>query len=312
MLGPGSPIVAAVVAAMEKVVGIEHHAAGAQRPDLEGAHQGPAGVFDSRTHADVVAGAAFADFRGIVIRLRPADRYAFHAGEVVGEIQMVCAGEIVVVLLVVERPVLREGHGGGGAHVGADFLGVVEHFHLHGLMVALPAAIERAVVVLVPVLIVGAAGEGRVVGVGHDGPVFAEQLIASGHQPGRFDHLQDFRDVGGVDGGAVVDEGALFPLVDGVVDVRRNAQGLRCQDDDAATDEIHQQAICRGVCELVLGSACRGFRNVHPLACAPSFLDSKGASVGVAGWGEIDLVAVLGKCLDPQLRRAQGRLAGAR
>ena len=74
----------------------------------------------------------------------------------VGEIEVVGSGEIVVVFFVIEGPVVRVGHGRRRAHVFAHGLRIVQHFDLHGLVVALFAAVERAVVVFVPVLVAAA------------------------------------------------------------------------------------------------------------------------------------------------------------
>ena len=111
---------------------------------------------------------------GVVLGVGAADGLAFHAAEVVGEIEVVGPGEIVVVFFVVEGPVVGVGHGRRRAHVLAHGLRIVQHFDLHGLVVALFAAVERAVVVLVPVLVAAAAGEGRIVGERHDAPVLAD------------------------------------------------------------------------------------------------------------------------------------------
>ena len=111
---------------------------------------------------------------GVVLGIRAADGLALHAAELVGEIEVVGPGEIVVVFFVVEGPVVRVGHGRRRAHVLAHGLRIVQHFDLHSLVVALFAAVERAVVVLVPVLVAAAAGEGRIVGERHNGPVFAD------------------------------------------------------------------------------------------------------------------------------------------
>ena len=55
----------------------------------------------------------------------------------VGEIEVVGSGEIVVVFFVIEGPVVRVGHGRRRAHVFAHGLRIVQHFDLHGLVVAL-------------------------------------------------------------------------------------------------------------------------------------------------------------------------------
>ena len=57
-------------------------------------------------------------------------------------------------------------------------------------MVPLFAAVVRAVVILVPVLIPGATGKRGVVGEGNNGPVFADQLVACGDQPGRVEQIK--------------------------------------------------------------------------------------------------------------------------
>ena len=168
---PCAPVVASVVAAVEQVVRVEHHAARLQRPDLELPHQRPAGADDGLAHAVVVPGGLLADVLGAVGGIWAAHRNALHAVQVVAEIQVVGAGEVVVVFLVVERPILRIGHRRGRPHVSAHFLWIVEHLYLHGMVVALLAGVEGAVVVLVPMLVVGTAGEGRVVREGHDGVV---------------------------------------------------------------------------------------------------------------------------------------------
>ena len=240
--GPGLPVVAPVVAPMEQIVGVQHHAPRRQRRHLELAHQWPAGIRDRGAHPFVVAGAAGANVRLGVGGFGAAYRHALHAVQVVGEIQVVRAGEVVLILLVVEGPVVRIGHHGGGPHVLRHGLRVVEQLHLHGLVMALLAAVERAVVVLVPVLIVGAAGEGRVVGEGHDGPVAAKQRIACRNHAGRFDDAQDVRHRGGGDGGAVVAVGALLLFVDALVDVLRDAELLRPQHHQAAAGELALQA----------------------------------------------------------------------
>ena len=89
----------------------------------------------------------------VVLGIGAADWLALHAAELVGEIEVIGPSEIVVVFFVVEGPVVRVGHGRGRAHVLAHGLRIVQHFDLHGLVVALFAAIEGAVVVLVPVLV---------------------------------------------------------------------------------------------------------------------------------------------------------------
>ena len=72
---------------------------------------------------------------------------------------MIGAGKVVVILFVVEGPILGVGDGGGRPHLLSHWLRVVEHLNLHGLMVTLFAAVIGAVVILVPMLIAGAAGK---------------------------------------------------------------------------------------------------------------------------------------------------------
>ena len=95
-----------------------------------------------------------------------------------------------MIFLVIKGPVVRVGHGRGRPHVLAHGLRIVQHFDLHGLVVALFAAIERAIVVLVPVLVAAAAGEGRIVGERYNGPVFADQLVAGRDDAGSVDDFE--------------------------------------------------------------------------------------------------------------------------
>ena len=119
---------------------------------------------------------------------------------------MLGAGEVVLVFLAVEREILREGHGRGGAHLRRYVLRVVEHFDLHGLVVSLLFAVVRAVVVLVPVLVAAAAGKRGVVREGHDGPVLAEEPVADVYDAGCVDDFQDVGQAAGRNGLSRVDQ----------------------------------------------------------------------------------------------------------
>ena len=227
---------------MEQVVGVEHDAAGLERGRLEGGDERPAGVQDGVSHADVVTGTAIDDVLVVVAGVRSADGNALHATHLVGEIEVVGAGEVVVVLFVVQGPVLGVGHRRRGPVVLPDFLGVVEHLDLHGLVVAVLAAVVGTVVVLVPVLVVGTAGEGGVVGEGHDGPVLPHQAVARGDHPGCLD---DVENLGNQRSGDVASglEGFAFLVVDHLVDAEGNTEVLRRQHDQPAAREVPQQTI---------------------------------------------------------------------
>ena len=161
---------------------------------------------------------------------------------------MVGTGEVVVVLLVVLRPVLRVRHGRRRTRVGRDGLRVVQHFDLHRVVMAMAATVVGAIVVLVPVLVSGTAEVGRVVGEGDDGPVLPQQPVAGVHDAGRVDHIEDFRNDGGGDVALGAERGLLL-LVDGVVDGERDAEVLRCEHHQAAACEVPDQGVRLGVRE---------------------------------------------------------------
>ena len=48
-------------------------------------------------------------------------------------------------------------------------------------MMALFAAVVGAIIILVPVLVAGAAGKRGIVGKGNNGPIFADKLVACIH-----------------------------------------------------------------------------------------------------------------------------------
>ena len=130
---------------------------------------------------------------------------------------MVGPGEIVVVFFVVEGPVVGVGHGCRRAHVLAHGLRIVQHFDLHGLVVALFATVERAVVVLVPMLVAAAAGEGRIVGERHNSPVLADQLVAGRDDAGGVDDFEYIWNEFGRNALARANR-LFFALVDSLVD----------------------------------------------------------------------------------------------
>ena len=92
----------------------------------------------------------------VVLGIGAADRLPLHAAELVDEIEVVGPGEIVVVFFVVKGPVVRVGHGRRRAPCPRARPADSTAFRFARLVVALFAAIERAVVVFVPVL-----GRGR-------------------------------------------------------------------------------------------------------------------------------------------------------
>ena len=89
---------------------------------------------------------------------------------------MIGPGKIIVILLVIEGPVLRIGHGCRRAHILAYILRIVEHLDLHRLMVTLFTGIVRTIVVLVPVLIMG-AGWDNVATKRDDSPIRAKDTF---------------------------------------------------------------------------------------------------------------------------------------
>ena len=194
MVVPQAPVVSPVVPPVESVVGVEQHASRPQRCRLEGFHEGPSRVRHGFPHPDVVGRATMDDVLPFVFGIGTAHRDALHPADLIFEIEVVGAREIVVVFFVVERPVVRVGNGGRGTHDFGHVLGIVEHFDLHRLVVALLPGVIWAVVVLVPVLVPGAAREGGVVGEGHDGPVSSHDPVAGIDDAGRVDDLQDIRD----------------------------------------------------------------------------------------------------------------------
>ena len=103
---PGAPIVTAVVAPVVSVVRIEHDAARPEWSRFELPDQRPARVRNRIPHTLVVCRAAVNDVVDIVLGLGPTYPLALHAADVVVEIEMIRAGEVVVVLLVVEGPVV--------------------------------------------------------------------------------------------------------------------------------------------------------------------------------------------------------------
>ena len=118
------------------------------------------------------------------------------------------------------------GHGRRWAHVLAHGLRIVQHFDLHGLVVTLFAAVERAVVVFVPVLVAAAAGEGRIVGERHNGPVLADQLVAGRDDAGGVDHFEYVWNEFGRNALASADR-LLFALIDPLVNCGWNAEAFR-------------------------------------------------------------------------------------
>ena len=86
---------------------------------------------------------------------------------------MLSTSEVIVIFLMVEGPVLRERDDGGWPHIDAHLLGVIEHLDLDGLVMALFAAIERSVIVFMPMLIVRTADKGGVVGKRNYRPVLS-------------------------------------------------------------------------------------------------------------------------------------------
>ena len=242
---PGPPVVAAVVAPVEGVVGVEQDAARRQRRRLEGAHQRPAGVRHRLAQAPVVGGAALADLLGIVLGVGAARRLPLQAAQLVGEVEVIGAGEVVVVLLVVEGPVVGVGHRRRGPHLRRDRLRVVEHLRLHRLVVAQLAAVVGPVVVLVPVLVPPAAGEGGVVGEGDDRPALAQEAVQGPHQAGSVEHLQDLGDARRRHRLPVA--GGLFLLlVDALVDLGGDAEGLGGEQHDPPAGEVPHQPLRRG------------------------------------------------------------------
>ena len=225
-------------------MGVQHHAASLERRDLERRDQRPACLLDRLTHANIVRRSPRNHVRLAVTAVRAARGGALHAVQLVAEVEVVGAGEVVVVLLVVERPVLRIGDDGGRPHVVGDRLRVVQHLDLHGMVVPVPAHVVRPVVVLVPMLVVSAARERRVVRVRHDGPVLADQPVAGGHHARRVDDLEDLGNGRGRDPALVADH-RLFLLVDRVVDRCRDAEVFRCQHHEAPADEVLDQALRR-------------------------------------------------------------------
>ncbi len=241
---PGAPVVAAVVAPVEGVVGVEDDAARRQRRRLEGPHEGPPGVGHRLPHAPVVGRAAPADLLGIVLGVGAAHGLALHAAQVVVEVEVVGAGEVVLVLLVVKGPVVGVGHGGRGPHLRSHGLRVVEHLHLHRLVVAQLAAVAGRVVVLVPVLVPPAAGEGGVVGEGDDRPVLAQEPVAGPHEARGVEQLQDLRDAGRSHG--LPGPGGLFlEVVDALVDLGGDPEAVGGQQDDPPAREVPHEPLRR-------------------------------------------------------------------
>ena len=155
---------------------------------------------------------------------------------------MIGTGEVVVVLLVIESPVLRIGHGGGRTHVLGHGLGVVEQLDLHGMMVAVLAGVVGTVVVLVPMLVAFAADERCVVGERHDGPVLAHQRVAGSDDPRRPQHFEHIGDERGGDVALGVERGPLL-LENALVQFRCDTELPRAEQNKAPTGEIVDQCV---------------------------------------------------------------------
>ena len=159
---------------------------------------------------------------------------------------MIRAGKVVVILFVIKGPILGVGHGGGRPHLLGHRLGVIEHLNLHGLVVALFAAVIGAIVILVPMLIARTAGKGGIVGKGHNRPVFADKLVAGRDQPRRVEQIKHRGHVGRCHADTcIVDR--LFLPVDLVMNLGRDAQAFGGQDDQPATGKVEHQSIRCGV-----------------------------------------------------------------
>ncbi len=81
-----------------------------------------------------------------------------------------------------------------------------------------------------PVLVAAAAGEGRVVGEGYDGPVLTDQLIAGRDDARGIDDFEHVWNEFGRDALASAD-GLLFALVNSLVNCGWNAEAFRGEDD---------------------------------------------------------------------------------
>ena len=138
--------------------------------------------------------AAVDNFGFVVWGVGSRDRLIFRVLNHVVEINMVRPREIVLILFVIERPVVRIGRNCRRAHVFGDRLRVIQYLYLHGVMVTLFSAVRGAVVVLVPDLIPAVAGEGHG-GKRNDCPVLADKSVARGDDAGRVEYLQHLRDL---------------------------------------------------------------------------------------------------------------------
>ena len=231
-----------MVAAVEQVVRAQDDTAGPQRPDLERRHERPAGLANGIAHSLVVRRSLQANVLPVVGRMLAAHGDPIHALHDVVEVEVVGAGEVVVILFVIEGPVLRIGNDRRGPHVLAHGLRVVQQLDLDRVVMARLAHVVRAVVVLVPPLIEGVAEVGRVVGEGHDRPVPSDQALTGFDDARRVDDVEHFRNQG---------RGDAFPLgtrtslqfKDAFVQSGTYAETFRRERDESAADKVGHQGL---------------------------------------------------------------------
>ena len=180
---PRTPVVAPVIRTMEDVVRTQDNGADAQRCHLKLAHKRPPQVGECLFHPDVMRRTAVNDVVFVVWGVGSSDRLIFHVLNHVVEINMVRPCEIVLILFVIERPVVRIGRDRRRSHVIGDRLRIVQYLDLHGVVVTLFSAVRGAVVVLVPNLIFAVAGEGHG-GKRNDCPVLATSRLHAATTPG--------------------------------------------------------------------------------------------------------------------------------
>ena len=94
-----------------------------------------------------------------------------------------------------------------------------------------------------------------VTGYGHGGkrndrPVLADELVARADDAGCVDYLQYFGNLG--KRGSIRGFGYPFlALIDSVVDVERNPEAFRREDNQPSAGEVLNQSIGSGVCQWI-------------------------------------------------------------